>query len=63
MVVNRNYRKGATATLKVTLPGNRIQELDRQTGEWTQCEQLGADRTFKVELGPGDGRMFRGGHS
>ena len=63
MVVNRNYRKGTTATLKVTLPGNRIQELDRKTGQWSQGEQLGADRTLKVELGPGDGRMFRVGAS
>ncbi len=59
MVVNRNYRKGATATLKVTLPGNRIHQFDRNTGQWSQGEQLGADRTLKVELGPGDGRMFR----
>ncbi|HMF37205.1 MAG TPA: hypothetical protein VKF17_11215 [Isosphaeraceae bacterium] len=59
MVVNRNYRHGATATLKVTLPGNRIQELDRNTGHWSRGEQLGADRTLKVELGPGDGRLFR----
>ncbi len=63
MVVNRNYRKGATATLKITLPGNRIQDLDRQTGKWSQGELLGADRTLKVELGPGDGRMFRVGAS
>jgi hypothetical protein len=61
MVVNRNYRNSATATLKVTLPGSRIQELDRQTGQWSHGERLGADRTLKVELGPGDGRMFRVG--
>ena len=59
MVVNRNYRYGATATLKVALPGNRIHELDRNTGQWSDGEQLSADRTLKVELGPGDGRMFR----
>ena len=63
MVVNRNYRKGGTATLKVTLPGNRIHELDRKTGQWSHGEQLGAARTFKVKLGPGDGRMFRVGAS
>ncbi len=63
MVVNRNYRKGARATLKVNLPGNRIEELDRRTGQWSDGEQLGADRTLKVELGPGDGRMFRVGTS
>ena len=40
MVVNRNYRKGATAAWKVALPGNRIHELDRKTGQWSQGEQL-----------------------
>ena len=61
MVVNRNYRKTATATLKVTLPGHRIQEFDRQTGQWSRGEEPGSARTLKVELGPGDGRMFRVG--
>ncbi|MGC8642239.1 MAG: exo-alpha-sialidase [Isosphaeraceae bacterium] len=59
LVVNRNYRQRATATLKIGMPGDRIQELDRRTGQWTEGEKLGSDRIVKVQLGPGDGRMFR----
>jgi len=59
MVVNRNYRKGATATLKVTLPGKRIQELDRKTGQWSDGERLSDGHTITVWLSPGDGGLFR----
>ena len=59
MVVNRDSRKGSEARLKITLPGTRIQELDRKTGQWTEGEWLGLDRGVKVKLGPGDGRLFR----
>jgi hypothetical protein len=59
MVVNRDYCKGATARLKVTLPGNRIQELDRQTGQWSQGERLSDGHAISVWLSPGDGRLFR----
>ena len=59
MVVNRNYRSDAVAAIKLTLPGNRIQELDRKTGEWSDGGRLGTERALKVRLGRGDGRMFR----
>ena len=52
-------RKMPVLSFFLFLPGHRIQELDRQTGQWSRGEELGADRTLKVEFGPGDGRMFR----
>jgi sialidase-1 len=59
LVVNRSYKREAEALLKVALPGKKLQELDRLTGQWSGGELLGADRTVKVQLGPGDGRLFR----
>ena len=59
MVVNRNYKQQAQATLKVTLPGEKLQELDRKTGQWVAGPALAADRLVKVNLLPGDGRLFR----
>lgn len=61
LVVNRNDHQSATATLKIGLPGDRIQELDRRTGQWTEGEKPGTNRVLKVKLAPGDGRMFRVG--
>ena len=59
MVVNRSYKQEAQAVLKVAIPGKKLQELDRKTGEWSDGESLGVDRTMKTKLSPGDGRLFR----
>jgi len=59
MVVNRSYKQDAEATVKVTLPGDKLQELDRKTGKWVDGPALGADRETKVKLTAGDGRLFR----
>ena len=59
MVVNRDYRQPAEAAIKVALAGGGIQELDRQTGRWTVGKTLSRERTVRIQLGPGDGRLFR----
>ena len=59
MVVNRDYRQPAEAAVKVALAGGRIQELDRRTGRWTAGKPLSLERTVRIQLGPGDGRLFR----
>lgn len=58
MVVNRDYNKPITATVRVELAGDRVQELDRKTGRWINGPAM-TDRTMKIELSPGDGRLFR----
>jgi hypothetical protein len=59
MIVNRNYKQAAEATLKIDLPGDKLQELDRKTGQWVAGTMLAADRIVKIPLAPGDGRLFR----
>jgi hypothetical protein len=59
MIVNRDYEKVSRVALRVSLPGNRMEELDRQTGRWIDGPTLGADRTVTCGLAPGDGRLFR----
>lgn len=59
MIVNRNYEKPADAVLKVTIPGQSIEELDRKTGKWSAGPSIDSDRTVHVKLGSGDGRLFR----
>jgi sialidase-1 len=59
MVVNRSYGRTATATLKISLPGGRIEEFNRQSGQWTGGPPLAADRILHVTLNAGDGRLFR----
>jgi len=59
MIVNRDYRQKQTARVRVLIPGSKLQELDRQTGEWTQGRALGRKRIVEVKLAPGDGRLFR----
>lgn len=59
MVVNRSYKQDVETLLDVVLPGNQLQELDRKTGKWIDVDHLGKDRTVKVRLGAGDGRLFR----
>jgi hypothetical protein len=63
MIVNRDYEHGAEAVLKVTLPGSRLQELDRKTGQWSKGTALRRGRTVRIQLPPGDGRLFRVGGS
>lgn len=58
MVVNRDYNQPTTATVRVGLAGERIQELDRKTGQWIDGPIM-TDRTIKIELQPGDGRLYR----
>jgi hypothetical protein len=59
MVVNRSYKREAEALVKVALPGKKLQEFDRKTGQWSDGEPLDANRMVKAKLGPGDGRLFR----
>jgi hypothetical protein len=59
MVANRSYKQQAEAALKVNLPGNKLQELDRKTGKWVDGPAVGADHLVKVKLAAGDGRLFR----
>ena len=59
MIVNRNDQRAAKASVTIARPGHRLQELDRQTGQWTRGEELGGTRTPPRKLGPGDGRLFR----
>ena len=59
MIVNRDYEHSAQAVLKTSLPGSRLQELDRSTGLWSQPFALDRDRKLTLDLAPGDGRLFR----
>jgi len=59
MIVNRDYEHAAETLLRVALPGSQLQELDRATGKWTRSALLNLDRTMRVQLSPGDGRLFR----
>ncbi len=59
MIVNRNYRQAQTATVRILIPGNRLQELDRRTGTWSPGKSLNYRRLVNVNLAPGDGRLFR----
>jgi len=59
MIVNRNYTQPAAATVTITIPGRRLQELDRKTGKWSRGQSPGAKRTTEIKLAPGDGRLFR----
>lgn len=59
MIVNRDYRQAQTATVTVMIPGRKLQELDRQTGQWTRGRTLNRKRVVEVKLAPGDGRLFR----
>jgi hypothetical protein len=61
MVVNQSYSQEAEAAVKVAIPGNRLQELDRTTGKWSNGPVLDADRKLKIKLAAGDGRLFRVG--
>jgi len=59
MIVNRYYMQQQTATVRVMIPGRKLQELDRKTGEWTRGQTLNRKRVVEIKLAPGDGRLFR----
>lgn len=59
MIVNRNYKHEIETTVKITLPGRKLEELDRRTGKWTRSKSLSGKRTVRLKLAPGDGRLFR----
>jgi len=59
MIVNRNYKHATETTVKITLPGRRLRELDRRTGKWAPAKSLSNTHTVKLEFAPGDGRLFR----
>lgn len=59
MIVNRNYREAQKAVVRVLIPGKKLQELDRQTGEWSAGKSLNVRRLVDVKFAPGDGRLFR----
>lgn len=59
MIVNRDYRQSQRATIRVLIPGKKVQELDRVTGQWTRGKALNRRRIIELRLAPGDGRLFR----
>ena len=59
MIVNRNYSKTTQATLKISFPTKKLQELDRKTGKWIDSLALDNNGIVKIDLQPGDGRLFR----
>ncbi|MCE5276464.1 MAG: hypothetical protein ABFD92_19445 [Planctomycetaceae bacterium] len=59
MIVNRNYKQPGEATLKVRPPVRALQELDRTSGRWIAGPALDPNGQIKVDLAPGDGRLFR----
>lgn len=59
MIVNRNYRNSIQAAVKVSILGDKFQELDRKSGTWINSLALGDNGMVKIDLNPGDGRLFR----
>ncbi len=59
LVVNRSHKEEATAEVKVSIAGPGLEELDRATGRWSPGPDLGPERTVKIQLRPGDGRLLR----
>jgi len=59
MVVNRDYRRAAEATVRIVRGTHRLRELDRRTGNWSPGRKLNRDGLLQVPLGPGDGRLFQ----
>jgi len=59
LLVNRDYEKASETSVKVMIPGRRLQELNRQTGKWSRAKTLSGKRLVKIQLAPGDGRLFR----
>jgi len=59
MVVNRDYKKQATAHLILKPQARSIEEFDRMSSKWKAYQALNAEHGISVTLSPGDGRMFR----
>jgi hypothetical protein len=59
MVVNRDYKKRATAQLVFKPEVLRIEEFDRTSRQWKAHQALNAEHGISVTLNPGDGRLFR----
>jgi len=59
MIVNRDYQHDSEAVLKSVLTGSQIEELDRETGQWSKASGMEQGREWKIKLQPGDGRLFR----
>ncbi|HOW69209.1 MAG TPA: hypothetical protein PKY77_01300 [Phycisphaerae bacterium] len=59
MIVNRSYKQDGEARVKVALPVDRLEELDRKTSRWVDGPALSAEREVSIKLAPGDGRLFR----
>lgn len=59
MLVNRDYKQATEATATVSIPGRKLQELDRATGKWGRSQTLRGKRIVTIKLAPGDGRLFR----
>jgi hypothetical protein len=58
MIVNRNYKQETETTVTVSIPGRKLEELDRTTGKWVRRQTLRGKRTVNIKLAPGDGRLF-----
>lgn len=59
MIVNRDYKHETEATATVSIPGRKLEELDRKTGKWVRSQPVRGKRAVKIKLAPGDGRLFR----
>jgi hypothetical protein len=57
MIVNRDYRSGKRLWLEVK--AKRIQEFDRVQGKWGAARAVPTTKAMSVELGPGDGKLFK----
>lgn len=58
MLVNRDYRQGAVARLRLAKGIRGVQEYDRRTRAW-RGYAAPAGQGLTVHLEPGDGRLFR----
>jgi hypothetical protein len=59
MIVNRDYEQRGEAILSIGLRGQFLEEFDRGSGHWSRGETFAKNRTVKLVLEPGDGRLFR----
>ena len=57
MFANRDYRKPAETSVTIDTDGKTLEQLNKQTGEWTVVERV--DGKIRLKLGAGDGELFR----
>lgn len=57
MLVNTDYRKAADVSFRI--PGTFLQEFDLKTATWQSVLKEPSDNRYRVNLAPGDGRLFR----